>query len=130
VLPALELLAGAAIVSAMLLDVFRTVLVPGWTGRPLRLAAVEEGPCGAARLLYPLGCRTAREFADWYRLKPAAAEITRKQFDAALDRLAAAGYRLRDAETAWQAFLPLRAAYAGPVRSLAHFLAVSPARWL
>jgi hypothetical protein len=47
-----------------------------------------------------------------------------------VERLAKAGYRVRDTEAGWKQFAELRSQYASPLNQMAQWLVVPPAEWI
>ncbi len=82
-------------------------------------------------MLHEIGDHLVEDFSRYFGL-PADREagVERAEFDEARRRLAAAGYRLSDAEEAWRSFCALREEYAGPLNALARYWAVPPAQWI
>jgi len=56
--------------------------------------------------------------------------VEQAEFRQGCERLAAAGYRLRDEEQAWRDFCRLRAEYSGTLNSMAQYWAITPATWI
>ncbi len=97
----------------------------------LLLTTVEGGPKGAAHILHDIGVHLVEDLTSYFGIgHEADTGVERAEFDAARERLAAAGYRLGDAEESWRAFSALRARYAGGLIAMARFWAVPPAQWI
>jgi Ion channel len=87
---------------------------------------------GQARVFYNVGRHAARDLARYFRVDDAeeSVEIERSEFDNACDRLASAGYRLRDRDEAWNRFSNLRSGYARRLNELARFFEIPPLQWI
>lgn len=97
----------------------------------LAFSTVEVPGAGQARLMFKIGQHLVEDLTWYFRFPHQHLPgIERGEFDAACDRLAAAGYRLRDRNAAWSQFAALRSQYAGPLNGLAHHLAIVPALWI
>lgn len=97
------------------------------------LATTIEGcpATGEAALTLKVGRHTVDDFAVVLHLpRTGPPGLERSEFDEARARLIAAGYRLRDADAAWQAFAELRSHYAPALAQLARYLVLPPAPWL
>ncbi len=97
----------------------------------LVLTTIEGGPRGAASMMHSVGRHLVNDLSHYFRL-PHEHEINVEpdEFERARERLAAAGFRLRQAEDAWTAFAKLRADYAGPLNALAKYWAAPPTQWI
>ncbi len=97
----------------------------------LVLTTIDDGPKGWAKLSRAVGGHCLEDLVHYFRL-PDEPEVgvEREEFDEALRRLAFAGFRLRDADDAWQAFSRMRMEYAGRVNALARNWATPPAQWI
>ena len=92
---------------------------------------VEGVVAGQAAMLRRAGSHLVEDVTAYFRMEHEhGAGVERVEFDAARERLRAAGYRLKDAEPAWRDFNSLRAQYAGDLNSMARFWAVPPAQWI
>jgi len=87
-------------------------------------------PCGQARIFFDIGRHAARDLSHYFHLEREAPRIERPEFDQACERLAAAGYALRDRDEAWERFTALRESYAGNIDALAHYFAIPPLQWI
>ncbi|HZV77446.1 MAG TPA: potassium channel family protein [Candidatus Babeliales bacterium] len=87
---------------------------------------------GQARLFYNVGRHATRDLSTYFRVGEAeeSVGIEREEFDHACQRLAAAGYALRDRDEAWTRFAGLRAGYAWRLNALARFFEIPPLRWI
>jgi hypothetical protein len=97
----------------------------------LVLTCVEDGPRGSAKIFFQVGGHLVEDLSQLFRFaEDGGAGVEREEFEEARARLAKAGYRLTDADTAWNKFSKLRGQYAGPLNELAHYLAIPPAQWI
>jgi hypothetical protein len=87
---------------------------------------------GQGRIFYSVGRHAARDLAHYFRVGATedTVGIERSEFDHACDRLAAAGYSLRDRDEAWDRFSGLRRAYAGRLNAMASFFQIPPIQWI
>lgn len=67
-------------------------------------------------------------FFGWQQVPVALVERT--EFDEARERLAAAGWSLRDADAAWERFVTMRSGYAARLNQMALFWVTPPALWI
>lgn len=96
----------------------------------LVLSTVEDESEGSAQLMVLVGNHFAEDTA-WvlgFRGEPDAI-IGRDEYQAAVDRLRKAGYRIREVG-GWEKFSKLRSQYGAVVNQLALLLAVPPAEWV
>ncbi|HYK96878.1 MAG TPA: potassium channel family protein [Candidatus Acidoferrales bacterium] len=92
---------------------------------------VEDVARGPAAMVRRAGSHLVEDVTAYFRMPHEhGVGVERDEFDAARERLRAAGYRLRDPERAWIEFSELRANYAGDLNSMARFWAVPPAQWI
>jgi voltage-gated potassium channel Kch len=97
----------------------------------LILTVIEDGPRGPAYFLQAVGTHLVGDLGQHFRLDGQGDPyVEEAEFDSARVRLAAAGYRLRDATTSWVAFAKLRAEYAGILNAMAKRWATPPALWI
>jgi hypothetical protein len=97
----------------------------------LVLTTVEDGPKGWAKLLQAVGGHCLEDLVIYFRLPDEQlVGVERWEFEAARDRLARAGYRLRDPEESWREFSALRSRYAGRVNALARYWVSPPGQWI
>lgn len=96
----------------------------------LVMTTVDGEPVGEARIFYTLGRHATRDLARHFRVTSHAPGIERSEFERACDRLARAGYTLRDRDAAWSHFSELRRAYAPNLNALAHFFRTPPLQWI
>lgn len=92
---------------------------------------MKEGPIGEAYLLCAAGTHLVEDITNFFRLpRDREVGVERAEFDEAHAALAAAGYAMKDADTAWRAFAAARSAYAGSLNALARNWATPPALWI
>jgi hypothetical protein len=97
----------------------------------LLMTTVDDGPQGAAYAMHSLGTHAVYDISRWFGYRYATdTGVERGEFDAARDRLARAGYKLRDAEESWAAFTAMRSTYAGPLNAMARYFVTPPAQWI
>lgn len=97
----------------------------------LCMTTVEGVPVGPATMMRSVGAHLVEDVTAYFGLPhehdPG---VERSEFDEARARLAAAGFRLREAEAAWGQFTTLRGEYSGDLNAMAGFWAVPPAQWI
>jgi Ion channel len=98
----------------------------------LLMTAVQGVNDGQARIFYNVGRHATRDLSRYFRVESIdeSAGIERLEFEHACDRLAAAGYTLREREEAWQRFAELRSTYASHLDVLARFFQIPPIAWI
>lgn len=98
----------------------------------LTMTTIDGTPDGQARIFYNVGRHAARDLSRYFRVDDAeeSVEIERSEFEHACDRLATAGYRLRDRDEAWTRFSSLRSGYARRLNELARFFEIPPLQWI
>ncbi len=97
----------------------------------LVLTTIEGVPHGRAEMLVGIGQHLVEDVANYFGFPDVHAPgVERFEFDEARDRLAAAGYQLRDADLAWSLFADLRSLYAVRLNSLATYWLTPPAQWV
>lgn len=98
----------------------------------LLLMTVIEDATGEARITYEIGRHAVSDLAHYFYVPQAAPTpgVERHEFDHACERLAAAGYRLREREAAWKEFSVLRATYAHNINALARSFQIPPVQWV
>lgn len=97
----------------------------------LCITTIEGGPLGPAKITRGIGAHLVEDVTAYFQLSHEHdAAVERSEFDEARARLAAAGYRLRDADAAWSKFSELRSAYASDLNAMAQYWAVPPAQWI
>jgi hypothetical protein len=80
----------------------------------LIISTVDDDSEGPARLMVRIGNHL----------------VERAEYEVAVERLAKAGYRVRDTEAGWKQFAELRSKYASPLNQMAQWLVVPPAEWI
>ncbi len=97
----------------------------------LVLTTIDGGPKGWAKLSRAVGGHCLEDLVLYFRLPDDRdVGVERGEFEAACERLARAGFVLREAEEAWASFVRLRSEYAGRVNALARHWASPPAQWI
>lgn len=96
----------------------------------LVLTTIENVPRGQAELTKRGGAHLVEDISNIAGLEGDGSGVDRAEFDEAYARLAAAGYRLVDAATAWHAFERGRSTYAGRLNALAGYWATPAAAWI
>jgi hypothetical protein len=97
----------------------------------LVLTTIEDGPKGWAKLSRAVGGHCLEDLVIQFRLRvETEVGLERAEFDEACHRLGRAGFRMRPADEAWEAFSRLRMEYAGRVNALARHWATPPAQWI
>jgi hypothetical protein len=94
---------------------------------------LDDQKHGEARICFAIGRHAVSDLSRFFDLsKPSTGDcgISREDFDRACDRLAAAGYALREREAAWDDFAKTRAEYAGPLNAMARFFHIPPVQWI
>jgi hypothetical protein len=87
---------------------------------------------GQARIFYNVGRHAARDLSNYFNvgITQQNVGIERDEFEHACERLAAAGYALRDRDQAWMRFSGLRASYAPRLGRLAQYFEIPPLQWI
>jgi hypothetical protein len=97
----------------------------------LMMTTVRDRPAGEARLMHAMGRHAVHDLAKYFGLPAGdATGVDRPEFDAARQRLIAAGLRCFDADDSWAAFALLRSTYAARLNGLARYLDIPPAQWI
>lgn len=97
----------------------------------LVMTTIEGGPHGRAKLMYEVGHHLVEDLAYYFGMEQNhEVGIERSEFDHARQRLAAAGYTLRDADASWQGFSRLRGGYAVALNAMATYWAIPPSQWV
>src|SRR5437870_3077876 len=97
----------------------------------LVLTTIEDGPKGWAKLSRAVGGHCLEDLVQNFRLvDEREVGVERAEFDEARQRLARAGFPLRDADESWASFSRMRSEYAGRVNALARYWASPPAQWI
>jgi hypothetical protein len=97
----------------------------------LSLSTVDDGSEGPAHLMFTVGTHLVEDMSWVFNIKSSDDPIVeRSEYDAAVQRLIKAGYRIRDVEKGWKQFAELRARYATGLNQMALWLAIPPAQWI
>ncbi|MGA9944215.1 MAG: potassium channel family protein [Candidatus Cybelea sp.] len=98
----------------------------------LAMTTIDGMHDGQARIFYSVGRHATRDLAHYFSVGSPedTVGVERSEFDRACDRLAAAGYSLRDRDEAWSRFSGLRSGYAGRLNVLAAFFQIPPLQWV
>jgi hypothetical protein len=97
----------------------------------LVISTVDDDSEGPARLMVRIGNHLVEDMSWVFGLKGATDGIVeRAEYQVAVERLAKAGYRVRDTEAGWKQFAELRSKYASPLNQMAQWLVVPPAEWI
>lgn len=98
----------------------------------LAMTTIDGVRNGQARIFYSVGRHAARDLANYFQVGAAqeTVGIEQAEFERACDRLAAAGYTIRDRNEAWRRFSGLRSGYAGRLNLLAAFFQIPPLQWI
>lgn len=98
----------------------------------LLLMTTIDGGTGQARILYTIALHATHDLSKYFRTGETNVEVgvDRSEFEMACDRLASAGYRLRDREESWARFADLRKTYAGQLNGMARFFQIPPLQWV
>jgi hypothetical protein len=94
------------------------------------LMTTVDAPCGQARIFFNIGRHAARDLQRYFNLTPRDSRIERSEFEHACDRLASAGYTIKERDEAWSRFKSLRESYAGNIDALAHYFQIPPLQWI
>jgi Ion channel len=98
----------------------------------LMMTTIEGVRQGQARIFYNVGRHAAQDLSRFFDVGTTeeSVNIERSEFEHACDRLAAAGYPLRDRDEAWTRFANLRSGYASRLNTLARFFQIPPLQWI
>lgn len=97
----------------------------------LIVSSTDHPSRGTARLMLTVGYHMTEDLAWVLRLKPASEPILeRVEYQAAIDRLRAAGYHVHDGDAAWEKFVAIRSKYASALNLMAQMLMSPPAPWV
>jgi hypothetical protein len=93
---------------------------------------VENDSVGEAHIFCNLARHAAHDLARHLGVpsEPQSPGLERSEFDTACNRLAHAGYALRERDAAWQRFSDIRASYAPQLNALARFFEIPPLQWI
>ena len=97
----------------------------------LVMSSTESPAKGAAKLMFTVGNHLTEDLTWVFRMKVESDAIIEKaEYNAALDRLRAAGYRVLDSDASWDRFTHFRAKYASALNQMAQYLLAPPAQWV
>ncbi|HEV7666435.1 MAG TPA: potassium channel family protein [Chloroflexota bacterium] len=97
----------------------------------LVLTTIDNGPTGWAKLCRAVVGHCIEDLVQNFRLSAEPeVGVERQEFEEARQRLARAGFKLKDADLSWAHFSRLRFDYAGGVNALARHWATPPAQWI
>lgn len=97
----------------------------------LMTSAIQNEPRGRAELFYGLGCSAVRSLCEYLRIaKDERWELTREEFDEALDFLAIAGFDTYEKDFAWKVFRLKRDGYAPYIYALANHFDTPHQAWI
>ena len=98
----------------------------------LILSSVPEDPsAGSAKLMFTVGNHMAEDISWIFRFKSENEPIIeREEYNAAIARLRAAGYKAEDGDLHWQKFGKMRGNYAVVLNRIAALLSAPPAPWV
>ncbi len=96
----------------------------------LILTAIEGVPRGEAKLFKRVGAHLVEDIYNLGFRSGTPGSLDRSDFEAACDRLAAAGYTLAPRDAAWKAFAHGRDAYAPRLEAIAAYWASPATSWL
>jgi hypothetical protein len=97
----------------------------------LVLTCVVDGPTGEATMVQRIGGHVVEDLATFFGWgQTPVALVERTEFDEARQRLADAGWTLRDVDTAWDRFVTLRSGYAARLNEMALYWVTPPALWI
>jgi hypothetical protein len=96
----------------------------------LVLTTIEGIPRGEAKLFKRVGAHLVEDIYNLGLRAGSPTALDRSDFDAACERLKAAGYRITAPDRAWPSFEAARATYASRLEAMALFWATPAASWL
>lgn len=97
----------------------------------LVLTTIEEVPRGPARVMRNVGVHLVEDLGQYFRFDgPTDPYVERSEFDEACAQLRTAGFRIVDADLAWEPFAQLRSEYAGALNAMARRWLTPPAQWI
>jgi hypothetical protein len=97
----------------------------------LTLSTIEDDSEGPAHLMFTIGNHLVEDMSWVFNIKSSDDPIVeRSEYDAAVQRLTKAGYRIRDLDAGWKKFAEMRAKYATGLNQMALWLAIPPAQWI
>jgi ABC-type multidrug transport system fused ATPase/permease subunit len=97
----------------------------------LLLTTVEGQPRGRAEMLIAIGVHLVEDVSNFFGFaNDGRVGVERAEYDAARERLEAAGFPLENADIGWILFAQIRARYASRLNELAGFWMTPPALWI
>ena len=97
----------------------------------LLLTTVEGQPRGRAEMLVAIGVHLVEDVSNFFGFaNDGRVGVERAEYDAARERLEAAGFPLESPEIGWILFAQIRARYASRLNELADFWMTPPALWI
>ena len=97
----------------------------------LIITSTDDRSKGAAKLMFTVGNHLVEDLTWALRLKTSPdVIIERSEYMAAIARLRAAGYQVKDGEESWTKFSHFRSKYASWLNLMAALLAAPPAQWV
>jgi hypothetical protein len=97
----------------------------------LTITTLADVPKGHAKLMNQVGGHLVEDLSYYFRFAHDQSPVVdRMEFDQACDRLAAAGYTIRERDQAWTEFSQVRGRYAIPLTQFARYLDIPPAQWV
>ncbi len=97
----------------------------------LLLTTVDDGMHGQAGIMYEVGRHLTHDLVNYFGLTTGTqVGVEYSEYLSARERLAAAGFRLREEETSWRAFSELRSTYASGLNAMALFWHIPPVQWI
>jgi hypothetical protein len=97
----------------------------------LIMTSTDDPSKGSARLMFTVGNHLVEDIAWVFRLKVASDPIIEKdEYLAAVRRLSAAGYRVKESDATWEDFAHYRSKYASALNLMATNLVMPAAPWV
>jgi len=97
----------------------------------LTLSTLDDGSDGPAHLMFTVGNHLVEDMSWVFNIKSSDDPIVeRSEYDAAVQRLMKAGYKIKDTEAGWKKFAEMRAKYATGLNQMALWLVIPPAQWI
>jgi hypothetical protein len=97
----------------------------------LLLTTLNEGMQGQAGIMYEVGRHLTHDLVNYFGLTHGSeVGVEYSEFLSARERLAAAGFKLREQQTAWRSFSELRSTYASGLNAMALFWHTPPVQWV
>jgi hypothetical protein len=98
----------------------------------LLMTTIDGVRDGQARIFYNVGRHATRDLSRYFRVEigDETVGIERAEFEHACDRLAAAGYKVKERDESWHRFANLRSTYAPQLGAMASFFEIPPLQWI